>query len=75
MRVAMVNYFISIFKFLIFLPRLINDRIYETLYCHHNGHVFNIINDIDFSENKNIKWHGVKILKCKHCNKTKMIWY
>lgn len=75
MRIAMVNYFISIFKFLVFLPNFVNDKLIEKTYCHHNGHNFKIINDVDLTENKNIKWHGVKILKCHHCNKTKMLWY
>lgn len=75
MRIAMTNYFISIFKFLIFLPNYINDKIIEKTYCNYKGHNYKVIKDINFKYKKNTKWNGVKILKCQNCNKTKMIWY
>lgn len=62
----------SLLKTILYLPIELYYKIIEIIYCNNKGHKFDIIKDIEF---KNSKYKGVKIIVCKHCKKTKMMWY
>lgn len=46
----------------------------ENIWCRVNGHHFVLTKDIKIN-NINVPFDGVQILTCKHCKKTKMMWY
>ena len=71
----MMDYIVSILNFIILIPVLVYDKFIEIIYCYNIGHKFELVRDIKFSKDKNIRWNGVKIVKCKNCHRTKLIWY
>lgn len=46
----------------------------EMFYCETQGHKFIVVKDVHF-KNKHVPYDGVKILVCKRCKRTKMMWY
>lgn len=66
---------INILNFIIFLPILILNKIIEIFICENIGHRFIVLRVIEFKKSDNNQFDGVKILKCKNCNKIKMVWY